>query len=151
MQICHSLTGLFVLKNSKFNIYHFQSKKNDSNRLANRGGALLKEEKIRKGINRELPKVSKSISHNFTIPVSIIHCQEVWGYLYLYIVLFVLLCSNAYDMIAFRLNKNWRWRLANGRRNTSGDFSSMAVITWTLLRISGQRSMLKKNKRNWKG
>ena len=36
----------------------FQTRKNDSNRLANRGGALLKEEKIRKGINRELPKVN---------------------------------------------------------------------------------------------
>ena len=36
----------------------FQSRKNDSNRLANRGGALLKEEKIRKGINKELPKVT---------------------------------------------------------------------------------------------
>lgn len=32
-------------------------KKNDTNRLANRGGALLKEEKIRKGISKELPKV----------------------------------------------------------------------------------------------
>ena len=39
------------------NYLRFQTKKNDSNRLANRGGALLKEEKIRKGINRELPKV----------------------------------------------------------------------------------------------
>ena len=36
----------------------FQSRKNDANRLANRGGALLKEEKIRKGINKELPKVT---------------------------------------------------------------------------------------------
>ena len=39
----------------------FQTRKNDSNRLANRGGALLKEEKIRKGINRELPKIEQKL------------------------------------------------------------------------------------------
>ena len=48
MQVEHVLFLFFV----------FQSRKNDSNRLANRGGALLKEEKIRKGINKELPKVT---------------------------------------------------------------------------------------------
>lgn len=39
----------------------FESKKNDANRLANRGGALLKEEKIRKGISRELPKIEQKL------------------------------------------------------------------------------------------
>lgn len=39
----------------------FETRKNDSNRLANRGGALLKEEKIRKGINRELPKIEQKL------------------------------------------------------------------------------------------
>ncbi|KAK2572269.1 Protein regulator of cytokinesis 1 [Acropora cervicornis] len=36
-------------------------KKNDTNRLANRGGALLKEEKIRKGISKELPKIEQKL------------------------------------------------------------------------------------------
>lgn len=40
----------------------FESRKNDSNRLANRGGALLKEEKIRKGINKELPKIEQKLT-----------------------------------------------------------------------------------------
>lgn len=44
--------------------FFFQSRKNDANRLANRGGALLKEEKIRKGINKELPKVTLIGYHN---------------------------------------------------------------------------------------
>lgn len=39
----------------------FESRKNDANRLANRGGALLKEEKIRKGINKELPKIEQKL------------------------------------------------------------------------------------------
>ncbi|XP_015758521.1 PREDICTED: protein regulator of cytokinesis 1-like [Acropora digitifera] len=39
----------------------FEMKKNDTNRLANRGGALLKEEKIRKGINKELPKIEQKL------------------------------------------------------------------------------------------
>ena len=39
----------------------FETRKNDSSRLANRGGALLKEEKIRKGINRELPKIEQKL------------------------------------------------------------------------------------------
>jgi len=40
----------------------FESRKNDTNRLANRGGALLKEEKIRKGINKELPKIEQKLT-----------------------------------------------------------------------------------------
>lgn len=39
----------------------FEMKKNDTNRLANRGGALLKEEKIRKGISKELPKIEQKL------------------------------------------------------------------------------------------
>lgn len=39
----------------------FESRKNDANRLANRGGALLKEEKMRRGINKELPKIEQKL------------------------------------------------------------------------------------------
>ena len=42
-------------------------KKNDTNRLANRGGALLKEEKIRKGISKELPKVKIVYVENYVL------------------------------------------------------------------------------------
>lgn len=39
----------------------FENRKNDTNRLANRGGALLKEEKMRRGINKELPKIEQKL------------------------------------------------------------------------------------------
>ena len=39
--------------------YHFfKNRATDTNRLNNRGGALLKEEKTRKAVEKELPKVS---------------------------------------------------------------------------------------------
>ena len=53
-----------------------QNRKNDTNRLANRGGALLKEEKMRRGINKELPKVKNPIMINelFYRHFSLINC-----------------------------------------------------------------------------
>jgi len=39
----------------------FESRSTDSNRLNNRGGALLKEEKIRKAVEKELPKIEGDI------------------------------------------------------------------------------------------
>lgn len=39
----------------------FENRSTDSNRLNNRGGALLKEEKIRKAVEKELPKVESEI------------------------------------------------------------------------------------------
>jgi len=57
-ELCKRTILLCTRLSCAFLPLHFQSRKNDSNRLANRGGALLKEEKIRKGINKELPKVT---------------------------------------------------------------------------------------------
>jgi len=42
----------------------FENRSTDSNRLNNRGGALLKEEKIRKAVEKELPKVDNEIKKN---------------------------------------------------------------------------------------